>query len=369
MPRALPSLLFLLATAAAALAQGGPPPARVQLDPVRSESLEQWREVTGSLRAVHRSTIAAEVEGRVVEMPVREGDRVEKGAVLARLDDRLLGLAVAGARAELASKRAAVSDAEAQREKAARDLPRAQRLFESSQAVSEQVVDDAQTALLRAEAGVARAEAGRRSAEVELERARELLGDAVVTAPFPGTVVGKHVDSGAWVRTGDGIVDLASVDELEAWLDVPERYLVRIGALRNGLQLRIPALGRVLEASLSTVVPDADPLSRTLTVRVAVPRTEGLAPGMSVVGLAPTGRQEDSLTVDRDAILRDDAGEFVYFDGGGRAMVARVETLFTAGDRVAIHSSQLNPGMQVVTEGHQRLFPGQPLAPMGAGGS
>jgi len=363
------ALALLLVTVSAALAQGGPPPARVQLDAVRSESLEQWREVTGSLRALRRSTLSAEVEGRVVSVPVREGDHLETGATVARLDDTLLKLGVDSARAALSARGAAVLDAEAQLEKAARDLPRAQRLFETSQAVSEQVVDDARTSLARAQAGLARAEAEQRSAQAALSRAREQLADAVVTAPFAGAVVARHVEIGSWLRVGDAVADLASVDDLEAWLHVPERYLGRLASLEDGLQLRVPALGRVLEAPLSAIVPDADPLARTLTVRVSVPDPSGLTPGMSVVGLVPTGVQEPSLTVSRDALLRDDAGEFVYFNGGGHAVVARVTTLFAAGERVAVRSQQLQPGMKVVTEGHQRLFPGQPLVDMNGGGS
>jgi hypothetical protein len=54
----------------------------------------------------------------------------------------------------------------------------------------------------------------------------------------------------------------------------------------------------------------------------------------------------------------------VYFSADGVAAIARVEVLFGAGDRVAVRSDQLKPGMDVVVVGNERLFPGQPLAPI-----
>lgn len=362
----LAAVLGLLPLAAGAQPGGGPPPAKVVLGDVRDEQVEQWREVTGSLRALQRSTVAAEVEGRAIDVPVREGEAVAAGGLLARQDATLLRLAADSAAAELGARRAAVADAQAVLEKAERDLPRARRLYESEQAVSEQVYDDAGTDLARARAGLERARAEQTRAEAELARARERLEDAAIRAPFAGTVVLRHAEAGEWLRVGDPVAELVSAERLEAWLDVPERYLQRLRALDDRVQLRLPAIGQVVQAPVTAVVPQADELARTLKVRVAVPDASHLAPGMSVIGLVPTGVRESSLTVPEDAVLRDDAGEFVYFDGGGQAVVARVETLFAVGDRVALRSSSLRPGMKVVVEGHQRLFPGQPLQAMGS---
>jgi len=77
--------------------------------------------------------------------------------------------------------------------------------------------------------------------------------------------------------------------------------------------------------------------SRLFPIRVAIPNPGELAqPGMTVVGMVPVGRKMPRLTIHKDAILRDDAGEFVYFDAGGMAMPARVRTRFSIGDRVVI---------------------------------
>jgi membrane fusion protein (multidrug efflux system) len=126
--------------------------------------------------------------------------------------------------------------------------------------------------------------------------------------------------------------------------------------------VRVDAAGLEVESSLTGLVPDVDELSRLAPVWVRMDNRDGtIKPGMSVVGLVPTGRMAMRLTVHKDAILRDDAGEFVYFNAGGRAAPARIERLFAVGDRVAIRDGALPPGAELVVEGNERLFPGQPL--------
>ena len=88
---------------------------------------------------------------------------------------------------------------------------------------------------------------------------------------------------------------------------------------------------------------------------------ERFKPGMSVVGLAPTGEDVDVLTVHKDAILRDNAGAYVFYDAGSTAMAARVTELFPIGDFMAIRSAGVQPGTMVVVEGNERLYPGANL--------
>jgi multidrug efflux pump subunit AcrA (membrane-fusion protein) len=110
------------------------------------------------------------------------------------------------------------------------------------------------------------------------------------------------------------------------------------------------------------VVPAADSLSRVFPVRVRLKNTQDLMrPGMSVTALVPTGVDVEALTAHKDAILRDEAGAYLYYDMGGRAMLARVDVLYPVGDRVVIRSRTLEAGTRVVIEGNERLFPGQPL--------
>ncbi len=356
----------------------GPPPAIVRLDAVRAETVEQWREVTGEIRAVQRARLAAEEAGLVVELGVEVGDRVEKGHVLARLDDQLRRFDQAHRAGVRQSKAAEVDEMAARREKAARDVARLREL-ETRGGASQTEIDDASTSLAEAEAQLVRAKADLASAEAEEKSAEQRLSKMTVRAPFSGAVVAKATEVGQWVSEGDTIVEVVALDEVDVYLDIPERFIAQVSRPEVRVQVRIPALGHVLESTVTKVVAEGDRLARTFPVRVRLKaeqtieaknqgasRTAMLRPGMSAIGLVPTGEPIEAITIDKDAVMRNDAGAFVYFDAGGSASVAPIEVLFAVGQRVVVRSPVLRYGMKVVTEGNERIFPGQPLAPMGA---
>jgi RND family efflux transporter MFP subunit len=356
--------------AANALAQNGPPAAKVVLDEARLEVVQQWREVTGDLRAIRRSTLASEAEGLVMELLIDPGDAVKAGQPIARLKDTLATFSADSAAAALQQQRATVTLRQAELAKAERDLTQTREIASRGGAKQNEVAD-AETAVDAAQARLAEAEAEAASAEAFLAEARERLENTVISAPFDGFIVGEHTEVGQWVREGDPVAEIVQTDIVEAWLDVPERFIAAISSTEATVQLRIEALGEVREAQVTAIVPLADELSRLFPVRVRMENPDGLLrPGMSVTGLVPTGASVESLTVHKDAVLRNDAGTYVYFarqvPGGGLiSEVAPVQVLFAAGERVAVRSPVLAGGEQVVIEGNERMFPGQPLRPVG----
>lgn len=341
------------------------PPTLVKLDEARVETVETWREVTGKLRPARRSRLAAEGQGRVTELLRREGAEVRAGEVIARLDAARIELELQRARAQVQVAEAAITAAIAERDNAGRDLQRVERVLAAGGG-NEAELDAIQTRLSRAEAQVAETQAQLAVAESELALAEKTLRDHEINAPFDGWVVSLYTEVGEWVENGGEVAEVISSGPLEAWLDVPEQVIVRIRQPGTQLQIRLPALGTTMPGADVRIIPQADPLSRMFPVVVMVDDTEGtVRPGMSIVGLAPTGVNEPTLTVHKDAIRRDNAGEFVFMDAGGMAQAARVRVLFAAGDRVAIRSETLRPGALVVVEGNERLAPGMPIADPG----
>jgi len=349
----------------------GPPPALVKVDAARVETVEQLREVTGELRSPQRSLVASQQAGRVIDMDLQEGDPVKAGQVIARLDDTLIRLGVQREEATLIARRATVAERESLLERARRDQSRVNEIATRGSATTNEI-DDSKTSVALAEARLAQARAEQTWAEQELGLARERLRQMSVTAPFNGRVAKKRAEVGQWVQEGDGVAEIVALDRIEARLDVPESLVVRLPAAGTGeagmtiIRVRVRALGQEFEGTLAQIVPDADPLSRLFPVRVLIENPGlRLRPGMSVVGLVPSGRQEPTVTVHKDAVNRDDAGEFIYFDAGGTAAVARVRSLFAVGERVAVQSDQLPTGARVVVEGNERLNPGRGLSVMG----
>ena len=354
-------VLVTLGGSGSALAQSQADPHSVRVVVERAELrlVQPRREVTGEVRAVRESTVASREAGLVVSLAVEAGQRVERGAVLARLDDALAKADVDEARARHDASLAAVEAREAGVVRAQRDFDRLLALGESA---SEKEVLDARSDLVIGEANLAAARAAAAADTAALNRALQRLDDLTITAPFTGVVTRKATEVGEWVGTGDALVDLLDLGMLDAWLNVPESLLAPLQSAGGVAQIRVRATGRVYEGRVSAVVPRADELARLFPVRVRIKNKDGaLKPGMSIVGLAPTGQQREMLTVPKDAVLTRDTGTFVYFNAGGVSAPATVRVLFAVGDRLVVDAPSLTPGAEVVVEGNERLFPGLPL--------
>jgi multidrug efflux pump subunit AcrA (membrane-fusion protein) len=189
----------------------------------------------------------------------------------------------------------------------------------------------------------------------------------------------RHADVGAWIADGGAVVDFVGTGELEAWFEVPQellksaRQLVADSAASTTRALPIEietAAGDELPATQIRVIPSIDPRSRTfVTILTVVDRDGELAPGLALTAYVPAGAVAPRLVVPKDAILRGDAGPYVFAVRGGVAMPVNVRVAFPIGDRVALEAgAALEPGVQVVVEGNERLMPMSPVAPIAAGG-
>jgi RND family efflux transporter MFP subunit len=359
--RAVAACILLAMLAFCAPLRAQMPSAAVVVDTARLEALEQYREVVGELRAVRRALLAAEDEGLIVAFDLMDGDAVAAGQVIARLRDSRAEMEVRRADAELAARRASLAERTADLERARRDLARVDELSLRGSAAQAEL-EDRRTALAVAEARLTFADAELAAADAALSLARDRLERRIITAPFSGYVAARRTEVGQWVRQGDPVLELVALDQIEARLNIPESLIASLQTSAEAVRIRIQATGEVFNAHVAAIIPEADPLSRLVPVRLQLANPGNrLRPGMSIVGLIAAGQREPTLTIHKDAILRDDAGEFVFFSTGGPAGVARIQTLFPLGERVAVRSATLRPGMDVVVEGNERLAPGQPL--------
>ena len=340
-----------------ALARMGDP-AAVTVDAVRLESVQQHRRGTGELRAVRSSRVATREAGLVIEMSVREGTRVRAGDVLARLDTSLLQLELKRAEADAAAVAGIVDERNATLSWRERELELYTQSAERGAANVKEVLDaESTTTIARARALQAKRLVGVAEARVELLRRR--LADMVVRAPFDGVVLARAAELGEWVGEGDDLVELVSVGEIEAWLDIPQRYYTAVNDRRIEITISVDATRLTAGSENLRVIPQVDPRSRSFIVVVTLDDRDGmLTPGMSLTAWVPTGGRTDRLTVSKDAVLRNDAGAFVYVARGGKAVPATVQVRFPVADRVVIESSGLHAGDLVVVEGNERLFPG-----------
>ena len=343
------ALICCLAPVAAAQAPASP----VGFTEARQHKVQGRLTLPGSVESNVISRVASEIAGLVVEYPVKEGDRVNKGELLARLNQRSLELSLRAAQAQL-------TEAEARRKLAQRNYERAKELSASG-VFSQQQLDDT---FYEFNAWQGRID----NLTAEIERIRYDIGRSTISAPFDGVVTAKHTEVGQWLGVGDPVVELLSLDELEVVVSMPERYYrtVRSGA---PARLSFDALpGALVRGQVAAVIPRADPQARTFPVKVRIPSDSGrIAPGMlaqvELVGVSETGGSARLATiVPKDAVVREGAQALVYvLDGDGLAKAVTVATGAGVGLWTEVQGP-IAPGQKVITRGNERLRPGQKVA-------
>lgn len=346
----------------------GMPPASVIVAPVESQVAAEEQRVTGSLRARSRAEVAAQESGAVEEVKVDEGDQVKKGDVVAKLDGRRLSAELAQAKARVTAAKATVTQREAESKRAAEDLKMKKELVES-RAVSQKEFLDSEREAAVAAAMMQAANDELAAMESALELFEVRLDDLEVRAPFDGRVVARHVEPGEWVSAGTAVMTLVTSGEIEAWLNVPERFASSIEAAGSDLAIVADGTGARADAKSVRRVADVDPRTRLFTVVATIDDSAGtFVPGMSVHADLPVGGATDRLAVPVDAIMVTRDETFVFRAGapapeGGMPTSEKIPVteLFRRNGIAYLDSASLQAGDRVVVEGNERLFPGTPL--------
>ena len=308
----------------------------VTVDRVRQSRIESIVAGTGTVAAWQELPISAEAGGlAIVELLADEGDRVEKGQVLARLNGSLL-------LAEVEQGEAAVAEAEASLANAVSDQDRAHSV--SSGVISRQTIELRETLVKTTAAKLA-------SARASLERTRARLAQTEITAPADAVVASRSATLGQVVQAGTELFRLIRDGRIEVNALVPEAGLFEVVPGQSARV--IDPIGRVWHASVRLVAPMVDPKTRLGTVRVALPGGADMKPGMFVrVEIEAAGRA--ALTVPLEALVWRDGkpGVFTLSDDetavltpitAGPATNASVEVVrgLAAGDRIVVKGAGL----------------------------
>jgi len=320
-------------------------------------------QATGYVTARRQATVSAQITGTLTEVLIEEGEHVEQGQVLARLEDTAQRAALAQAEAAHRAAQAQLAQASAQLAQDRRDVARAEELL-GRQLVSRQAVELART---RVETQSALVESQRRQVDVaaaSVAAARVQLGYCTVTAPFAGVVIAKAAQpgeivsplsaGGGFTRTGVGtIVDMGS---LEVEVDVNESYIHRVRAgqpteavLDAYQDWKIP--GRVI-----AIIPAADRGKATVKVRVGLDqKDQRIVPDMGVrVSFLEAARAADAapaeppkgVLVPATSVVQRDGRSVVFALDGERARMQPVTTGQAYGDLRLVEG--LTPGARVV---------------------
>ena len=259
-------------------------------------AIEESTPITGDLRPIETVDVRARIEGDIVSVLAREGQRVSQGQLLARFESSEQESAQRSAEARVAAARAELSTAEW-------NLQQSEELFKAG-AVAERDLRASQNAVASAKAQLA-------AAESELRSTTSGAVDTRVLAPITGTIDQRTVESGEHVARGATLFTLVRSDMLELAAAVPAR---RATGLIAGQPVRFTADGRDFEGRVARVSPTIDPATRSLTVYVQVPNEGGRLKGGSFVTGRVIGRTvSDALLVPTSALRQSENGTpFVY---------------------------------------------------------
>ncbi len=286
----------------------------------------------GVVEAIMRSTVSAQVSGRITEVNFDVDDLVEKGAVIARIRDKEY-------KARLQQAEANLKEALAQHKDAKLAYDRAKDMFQKK-VVSASDYDRSQAALKASEARVAAARAA-------VSAAREQLANTVIRAPYSGVVVERHVEVGETVRPGQAVMTGLSLDKLRVSVEVPQNF---IKAIRHHLSARVLLDTKTIRATGLTVFPYADPKRHTFKVRARLPEgLRNLYPGMLVKVAFKIG-EERVLTIPAQALAQRSEVSAVYVvDKTGQVRMRQVRVGRHDGDRLVILAG-LEPGERIALD-------------------
>jgi membrane fusion protein, multidrug efflux system len=304
----------------------------VEVATAKEDQLSDDIAAIGSLVSEESVDIAAETNGRIVEILFADGAQVNTGDVLFRLDDTLVKAVVTDAEARLAlSKSIVVRNA---------------ALIKSNN-IAQSVVDQANTELALAESALA--------------LAKVQLGKLTIRAPFSGRAGFRGVSVGAYVQAGAPLVHVEKIDVLKAAFSVPELNFTQL-ALGQSISVTADAVPlEMFEAKVSAIDPLLDINGRALRVRADLDNSaEKLRPGM-LIRVSVRGPARASVTVPEAAIIARSNGAVVFVVAGEKAQETKVRTGKRSNGVVEILEG-LKAGAQVVTAGNTRLADGAAIA-------
>ncbi|ANB17139.1 efflux RND transporter periplasmic adaptor subunit [Dokdonella koreensis] len=334
-------------------------------------------QATGYVTARRQATVSAQITGTLTEVLIEEGERVEAGQVLARLEDTAQQAGLGQAQAQLAQARAQVGQYQAELAQARRDLKRQQDLV-GRKLVSQQAVETAQTHTETLAAQLLAQQRYTDLAQAQLRSAQVQLDYTTVRAPFGGVVIAKAAQvgeivsplsaGGGFTRTGIGtIVDM---DSLEVEVDVNESYINRVAAGAPAQAVLDAYQDWTIPARVIAIIPTADRGKATVKVRVALEQKDPrILPDMGtrvsfMEETKPTAQAQPpkGVLVPATAIVQRDGRNLVYVIDGERvraqavtpgqayADLRLVEGLAAATRIVRAPSPELADGARVETQ-------------------
>jgi RND family efflux transporter MFP subunit len=275
--------------------------------------------VPGAVQARKRAALSARMPASVTELPYQEGQWVQAGAVVVRLDDAALRAAVAAAEAGLSAVES--------------DLARTKALLEKGAATPRELEQ------------VTAAASGARA---QLTRAKDNLSHAALRAPFAGRVASRRVNLGDVVNPGMPLIEIEGQGGLELQATVESEIAA---TLRPGSTVRAMVDGQAgpITATITAIAPSGDPTTHRFELKADLPGASGLRAGLFARLLVPGVAADPRLTVPAAALFERGGLTGLFVVSDGKARLRWVAAGARDGDTVEIRAG-VEPGERVVLD-------------------
>ncbi len=309
--------------------QSGRPAMPVIIATAASETVLQRVPAVGNLLANESVILRSEIPGLISNIKFIEGAEVTVGDLLIELNPE--------------EHQALVEQTSASTELARLSFDRAQGLLKDSM-ISQQGFDEAQARL--------------KESRATLRRHRSLLTKTRLLAPFSGTIGLRQVSPGAYIRSGQDLVNLEDIDPIKIEFKLSERYAAAI-AIGQQIELKVDALpGQLFSGEVYAVDPQLDSRTRTFTLRAKAANSDHkLQPGMFARLNLVVERRTQAVVVSEQAIWPQGEQPFVYTVIDGHAKLTAVTIGERFDGKVELRSG-IQVGDPVIISGHMKIRDG-----------
>lgn len=357
---------------------------------IKQEKDIETSELSGTLRAVEETTSSFEVPGRIKNMNVTEGSKVNVGDVLAELDEESYKLQLNmaesnvmnasatlnqvsnGARAQdITIAKSKLDQASAVYKKASDDFKRNEELLKAG-VISQSQYETFKTQLTIAEEDMVSAQAAyslttEGARKEERDQAAAAYGSVVASkdqaalslsktqmkSPISGTIISKYITKDQVVAAGTPVFSIANIESLKVVLPVPD---YEISKWKIGDKVTVKLYGASKDGTVTKILPSISQGTGTVGVEVSIDNKQNdWRPGQ-VVTCVHTVEGKDAIYVPVDAVISNgNSDPYVFVVNGDKALKTPVKPGKLKGDKIEI-SSGLKPGVKVVVKGANRLF-------------
>lgn len=315
----------------------------VKIMEAQSISAVPQLKLSGSIEGKTAATISAKLAGRIEQVLVKQGQRVQAGEVLVRLESVELGNAVRTAQQ-------AVNKAQIAYELEISDYERYKILY-AQHAIAKQSLDTYDAKLRTAQAEVASAIASRSSAEQQYEYGN-------ITAPVDGVVANVTATVGQVVASGAALMSVQDISEVYAVVNIEQKELGKV-SLGQKAEVRVDTYeNKVFEGMIDTINPEAGSVNRMFSTKIKIDNPGGLLKtGMFIKAQLSTGVAIQAVAVPQSAVMQKQGLYYAFTAEGNKAVRHQIELGEIIGDVIQIKTG-LESGAKVITSNVNKLKDG-----------